>query len=103
MNIDEIKQLLLEEISKTELLIKEYQEITKPVAPDVAIGRISRMDAINNKSVTEASLRHSESKLINTKTIFLNLFEKIKNKVVEHSLKATRKDSCGSHGFTHKL
>lgn len=63
MNQEEIKQKILDEISKTEELIKEYREITKPVAPDVAIGRISRMDAINNKSVTEVSLRKAEEKL----------------------------------------
>ena len=63
MNMNELKQKLLDEISKTELLIKEYQEMTKPIAPDVAIGRISRMDAINNKSVTEAALRQAKEKL----------------------------------------
>jgi hypothetical protein len=59
MNTDEINQKLVEEISKTELLIKEYQELTKPVAPDVAIERISRMNAINNKSVAETALRQA--------------------------------------------
>ena len=29
----------------------------------MAIGRVSRMDAINNKSVTEAALREAEHKL----------------------------------------
>ncbi len=37
--------------------------IGKPVAPDVAIGRISRMDAINNKAVSESALRQAEEKL----------------------------------------
>ncbi len=61
----DIKQKILDEISKTESLIEEYREMTKPIAPDVAIGRISRMDAINNKSISEASLRQAEQKLIN--------------------------------------
>lgn len=61
----ETKQKILDEISKTENLIKEYKELSEPVAPDVAIGRISRMDAINNKSVTEAALRQAEEKLQN--------------------------------------
>ena len=38
----------------------DYKEITKPIAPENAIGRISRMDAINNKSVTEAALRQAK-------------------------------------------
>ena len=62
MKEKEIKQKILEEIAKTEKLIVEYKEMTRPVAPDDAIGRISRMDAINNKSVTEASLRQAEEK-----------------------------------------
>ena len=69
MKKEEIKQTILNEISKTEKLIAEYKELTKPVAPDDAIGRISRMDAINNKSVTEASLRQAEEKLKNLQRV----------------------------------
>jgi len=69
MKEKEIKQIILEEIAKTEKLIVEYKELTKPVAPDDAIGRISRMDAINNKSVTEASLRQAEVKLHNLERV----------------------------------
>ncbi len=70
MDTNETKEILLKEIAKTEDLIKEYRELTKPVAPDVAIGRISRMDAINNRSVTEASLRQAEEKLRNLQRVF---------------------------------
>ncbi len=62
---DEIRKLIVAEIAKTEETIEEYKEMTKPVSPDDAIGRISRMDAINNKSVTEAALREAEQKLRN--------------------------------------
>jgi DnaK suppressor protein len=65
----EIKETILQEIRKTEKLIQEYRELTRPVAPDVAIGRISRMDAINNKSVTEAALRQAEEKLSKLKIV----------------------------------
>jgi DnaK suppressor protein len=68
-----IEQTLLNEISKTKKVIEEYKELTKPVAPDVAIGRISRMDAINNKSVTEASLRQAEKKLKNLEQVYSRL------------------------------
>jgi len=61
----DIKQKILTEISKTEKLVIEYKEMSGPVEPDCAIGRITRMDAINNKSVTEASLRQAEEKLRN--------------------------------------
>ena len=65
MKID--KQQLLQhieaEIPKLKKRIANYRELTKPIAPENAIGRVSRMDAINNKSVLENSLRNAEQKL----------------------------------------
>lgn len=58
-----IKTTILEVISKTEASIIHYKELSKPIAPNDAIGRVSRMDAINNKTINEASLRQAESKL----------------------------------------
>jgi RNA polymerase-binding transcription factor len=69
MDKAEIKQKILREITKTEQRIAEYKEMTKPIAPDVAIGRISRIDAINNKSVAEASLRQAENKMKSLKRV----------------------------------
>jgi DnaK suppressor protein len=60
---EEIRTKVIEEISKTENTIAEYKEMTRPISPENAIGRISRMDAINNKSVAEAALRQAEMKL----------------------------------------
>lgn len=42
--------------------IADLKEATKPIPQENAIGRISRMDAINNKSVNEAALRASLDK-----------------------------------------
>ena len=69
MEQSDVRQNIKNEISKTEKLIAEYKELTKPVEPDCAIGRISRMDAINNKSVTEATLRQAEEKLRNLQQV----------------------------------
>ncbi|WP_319228142.1 TraR/DksA C4-type zinc finger protein [Draconibacterium orientale] len=63
LNKVEIKVQISSEIDKTEKLIQEYAELTKPISPENAIGRISRMDAINNKSITEATLRKAKEKL----------------------------------------
>jgi len=63
LNKTEIKTLIETEIHKTEKQVAEYKELTKPVEPENAIGRISRMDAIHNKSVIEAALRKSKEKL----------------------------------------
>ena len=69
MNQEEIKIKILDKIAKTEKTILEYRDLTKPIAPDASIGRVSRMDAINNKSVNEASLRQAEIKLGNLKRV----------------------------------
>ena len=37
--------------------IDDLVELTKPIPLDASIGRVSRMDAINNKSINEAALR----------------------------------------------
>ena len=63
MDEEEIRLKILEEIDNTEKRIEEYREQSKPISPENAIGRISRMDAINNKSITEAALRQAEAKL----------------------------------------
>lgn len=73
MDKTQVKRTILDEVSKTEASIMHYKELTKPIAPSDAIGRISRMDAINNKSVNEASLRQAEIKLTNLKRVLANI------------------------------
>jgi len=43
--------------------IAQLEIATQPISPENSIGRISRMDAINNKSVAEAGLRNAKRKL----------------------------------------
>lgn len=60
-----IIETLLKEKRKLIAKISDLKELTIPISPDCAIGRVSRMDAINNKSVNEAALRSAETKLRN--------------------------------------
>jgi DnaK suppressor protein len=62
-----IKARIKEEISATQVFILQYRELIKTIAPENAIGRNSRMDAINNKTVNEHALRKFELKLKNHK------------------------------------
>jgi DnaK suppressor protein len=59
----EIKDKIQSEIRNTELEISDLKELTKPIAPENAIGRLSRMDAINNKSIYDAALVKAQDKL----------------------------------------
>ena len=58
-----LQEKLEDEIKSTKAKIDEYSELCKPIAPENSIGRISRMDAINNKSVVEAALRVAREKM----------------------------------------
>ena len=59
----QVKEYLTKEKSKLIDHIIELKELTKPIEPDCAIGRVSRMDAINNKSINEAAMRKAQDKL----------------------------------------
>jgi DnaK suppressor protein len=58
-----IKDYLLREKAKIKERLTELKELTRPIEPDCAIGRVSRMDAINNKSINQAALQKAEDKL----------------------------------------
>lgn len=62
LDLKALKSLIKEKICAIEEEIMELKELTKPISPENAIGRLSRMDAINNKSINEAALRKSEEK-----------------------------------------
>ncbi|MEJ2584695.1 MAG: TraR/DksA C4-type zinc finger protein [Robiginitalea sp.] len=58
-----IRMRLVEAIDKARRKVARYASLTDPIAPDNAIGRVSRMDAINNKAVTDAALRKAREHL----------------------------------------
>ncbi|MBC9796071.1 TraR/DksA family transcriptional regulator [Sinomicrobium weinanense] len=62
-------EFLQKQIELTEKQVERYKEMTKPIAPENAIGRVSRMDAINNQSTVKAALRQAEEKLSKLKYV----------------------------------
>lgn len=69
----ELEDRIHEQIELISQDIVNLVEETKPVAPDDAYGRVSRMDAISSKSVSEASLRMARTKLERLKTALTKL------------------------------
>ena len=53
---NQLRELIPQRIARVKTDIEELIELTKPIEPDCAIGRVSRMDAINNKSINDAGL-----------------------------------------------
>ena len=58
-----LKKKIKASIVQTKLKIEQLEDATKPISPENSLGRITRMDAINNKSVAEAALRSAKKKL----------------------------------------
>lgn len=59
----ELKVRIEKIIQRTERDIADLRDLTQPIELSNAVGRLSRMDAINNKSVNEAALREAQAKL----------------------------------------
>lgn len=60
---EQLKSQIEKKIQRLTRQIGELKELTKPVEPDCAIGRVSRMDAINNKSVNESALSKKQEQV----------------------------------------
>ncbi len=58
-----IQKTLIEQKNKAIKDIEDLKEATKPVKPDVSLGRLTRMDVIAQKSMNEESLRAAEMRL----------------------------------------
>lgn len=65
MDRGKIEEQLLKNLEATRLQVERYEDLIRPIAPENAIGRVSRMDAINNKSVNEAALNKARIKFRN--------------------------------------
>lgn len=60
---DFLEKEIYKRIDKFDGQVVELRELTKAVEPDDSIGRISRMDAINNKSINDSALLKKELQL----------------------------------------
>jgi len=65
---EELRVVLHQQIADVETEIKVLEYLTQPIAPDNAIGRVSRMDAIVNRGVNEVALRKNRDRLIRLQT-----------------------------------
>ena len=60
---EQLKDHIKKKIETVKKDIKSYQLNSQPVAPDNAIGRLTRMEAINSKSINEAALNKAKQTL----------------------------------------
>jgi DnaK suppressor protein len=60
---EELKTIIDSQMELIREEIKELIELTKPITLDNSICRLSRMDAINNKTINEKALRDKKQTL----------------------------------------
>ena len=60
---EKLKEHIKNKIEGLKKDIKSYQLNSQPVSPDNAIGRLTRMEAINSKSINEATLNKARQTL----------------------------------------
>ena len=56
MDNSKFKKIIEEQIEKLKVDLVNLKELAKPVSPDNAIGRISRMEALNDPTVAKKNL-----------------------------------------------
>jgi DnaK suppressor protein len=60
---EDLRTMIEKKLEETRSTIVELRESTKPMGLDSAIGRVSRMDYINNKSIAEGELQKAEDRV----------------------------------------
>ena len=60
---EEFRQMLLTLQTELKAMVEGRSSGTRPVAPDSAIGRISRMDAIQIQQMAQANMRKAKQRL----------------------------------------
>ena len=60
---ERLKERILDEIAETTERIMGLEKATEAVSPDKAIGRLSRLEAMSDKSVNDAALVEAKNRL----------------------------------------
>ena len=60
---EKVKLKITQEIESLIQSISSLEEMSRPVAPDVSLGRLTRMEALSSQGISEANLRSSRSRL----------------------------------------
>ena len=72
---NQIQDRLLDEIADVEEKVVELEKATQPVEPDKAIGRLSRLESMNEKSVHEAALLQARDRLSKLEVAMTRVFD----------------------------
>ncbi|MCL4304747.1 TraR/DksA C4-type zinc finger protein [bacterium] len=71
----ELRTLIEAQLVEIEQEIARLEELVKPIPLENSIGRISRMEAINSKSINEAGLRMAKERQIDLRNALSRMEE----------------------------
>ncbi|CCO25445.1 TraR/DksA family transcriptional regulator [Maridesulfovibrio hydrothermalis] len=61
---EELKKKIKIEIEHLTMLVDDLKETVAPVAPDAAIGRLSRLDTMLNQGINKSSISQSRERIL---------------------------------------
>ena len=70
---DKLRERIIDKMVETKERIADLEEVTKPIAPDQALGRLTRLDGMLDKSVNEAALVRLRDDLVGLQNAMVNI------------------------------
>lgn len=70
---DQMRERIIDQLVETKSRIADLEEITKPIAPDQALGRLTRLDGMLDKSVNEAALARLRNDFVQLQNAMVNV------------------------------
>ena len=70
-----LRERIIDQMVETKSRIADLEEITKPIAPDQALGRLTRLDGMLDKSVNEAALARLRNDLVQLQNAMVNVMK----------------------------
>ena len=69
----ELKEKILERSIEVGSRILDLEELTKPISPDKGLGRLTRLEALQDKNVNQAALERLKDEQIRLQNALANI------------------------------
>ncbi|MBD28169.1 MAG: conjugal transfer protein TraR [Verrucomicrobiaceae bacterium] len=70
----ELKELILSRSVEIGSRIIDLEELTKPISPDKGLGRLTRLEALQDKNVNEAALERLRDEQVRLQNALANIY-----------------------------
>ena len=70
---ERLKDRIVDQMVEVKERIADVEDVTKPIAPDQALGRLTRLDGMLDKGVNEAALARLRDDLVALQNAMINI------------------------------